>query len=113
MIISDDLRKAMSEKHSWSHSELENVEKFEGFFTHRETNEGLREYYIIIDLKCLKSSVISHECVHCANEIFFDIGQPGPAAGNDEAFAYLQGWLVKQFSKFIEESKLKSKYILS
>jgi len=45
--------------------------------------------------------IISHEAVHAANDIFDKIGQK-PDLRNDECYAYLVEWIVKEFIEHID-----------
>lgn len=112
MIITDDLKNAMIKNQDFAPELASEFDTYQGLCYHGERN-GEKVYWIAVALDRLKASVISHECNHCALMIFHHIGQPGPDYENDEAFCYLHGWLVRQFFKFIEENKLKSKFQFS
>lgn len=47
------------------------------------------------------ASIIAHEAVHICNHIFKNVGIQLDL-DNDEAFAYLLGWVVKQIHKTIK-----------
>lgn len=48
-------------------------------------------------------ATLAHECVHAANFIYDQIGQR-PDVENDEAYAYLVGYVFRQYCKHVKPS---------
>lgn len=59
---------------------------------------------IVAFKKKTNASIIAHESVHICNHIFKNVGIQ-PCLDNDEAFAYLLGWIVKKIHKTIKINK--------
>lgn len=62
-------------------------------------NESYFKEYVVAFEYC-SGSIISHEIVHLKNYIFKDCGLL-PDIDNDEAEAYLTGWLFTQIASFL------------
>ena len=56
----------------------------------------------VIAIKNVKWSVMSHEAVHIVNYIFRAVGI-NLDLNNDEAQAYLHGWIVNEIDKFLKQ----------
>lgn len=68
-----------------------------------------QEGEIVLAIRSTEPSVIAHEAVHVANQIFLD-NHVKLSRTNDEPHAYLVGWVVKEVGKFINGSvKIASK----
>lgn len=61
---------------------------------------GYTKYFIIVRTKC-KPRAIAHEVVHIVNSIFRDRGVVLDV-DNDEAQAYLTGWITHQCYKYFK-----------
>lgn len=68
--------------------------------------KGKRTIFMILNPnhEDFKLSVITHEAVHVANRIFFNIGHTLEAT-NDEPQAYLTEWVFDQVLIFLEKCK--------
>ena len=64
----------------------------------KETKKGGIRYFIALQ-KNTKNSIIVHEAVHIVNYIFEHNGIE-PDLHNDEAQAYLTGWIFEQIEKY-------------
>ena len=56
---------------------------------------------MVIGLYAESIPIVTHEAVHAANEVFDKIGQK-PDLRNDECYAYLVEWIVKEFIDHID-----------
>lgn len=71
----------------------------------RNKRTGVTDYLVAINGNYnTKGSVIAHESVHLCNFIFKDRGLVLDVE-NDEAQAYLTGWLFEQISEFLIKTK--------
>jgi len=66
------------------------------------SNESYPRHYIVAFTDKKHLSNIAHEAVHIKNSIFTDCGIQLDLA-NDEAEAYLVGWLFEQIYEFFNE----------
>jgi len=62
-----------------------------------ESDEG----ELLIGIFATGPSTLAHEAVHAANEVFHKIGQDLDVT-NDECYAYLVQWIVKEFIEHID-----------
>lgn len=60
--------------------------------------EAKGRLFIAIERKHATPNTVAHEAVHCAWAILYGAGV-GVDAENDEALAYLVGWLVERWNK--------------
>ncbi|AHK11358.1 hypothetical protein F132_11 [Flavobacterium sp. phage 1/32] len=69
----------------------------------KEKKSGVNEYFIAVQRKT-DNSVIAHEVVHIVNYIFTNNGVELDRF-NDEAQAYLTGWVFGKIEKFLKKNK--------
>lgn len=63
-------------------------------------NKEPRHY--VVAFECIDNSLIAHEVVHIVNYVFQDTGVELDIR-NDEAQAYLTGWLFSEIEKIIKK----------
>lgn len=70
--------------------------------------KGREEIVVAFEKNSLNNEIIAHECIHIVNLIFLDIGMKLDL-DNDEAQAYLTGYLFSKCEKFLKSNKKKKK----
>lgn len=79
-----------------------NCETTDGYSAFVFENNKVKHFQLIVVITTLDPSVIAHESVHLTNKIFNNVGQELDSY-NDEAQAYLTGWLFDKIYKFINK----------
>lgn len=79
---------------------FDSTNSYASFTFKRVKKNGAARYYIALK-KNTSNSVIAHEVVHLVNYIFDHNGIELDLK-NDEAQAYLTGWIFEQISKYIK-----------
>lgn len=96
----DSMLKDIEKEH-----DLDDTSGMDAFFFCKKTPDKYSEYFMVFT-KHTTPWVIAHECVHFTNQLFMDTGiQLDPQ--NDEPYAYLLGWAVKQCHSAIDAIKKK------
>lgn len=79
---------------------------FNAIAFNRVTKQGLRQYAVAFGSQVPNVGTIAHEVVHIVNQIFIDVNIRLDLF-NDEAQAYLTGWISNQIANFIYQKDEK------